>query len=319
MNHLRRAVIVGITGQDGTLLARNLHEEGYNVIGISSTCMTVNGKLLSSFSVCNEEDVKNLIADYQPSAVYYFAAYHASSEQKEEGSLPRSYQQYHIPHVVGPLNFLSAIYSLGSDCKFFYASSSLIYDGSLGPLQDEKTPPTPVGYYGITKLQGMHLCKYFRETHSIHASSGIMYTHESALRKPHFLSKKLIHAAHNIALGQQDFITLGNLNAQNDWGYAADFVKASEMIINLDHPDDYIIATGELHTVKEFADIVFNCFNLKASTHIHEDSKLLRRLSPPKAGDFSKIRQLCGWKPTLPFRFMVEKLVDDYLKMIHHG
>lgn len=310
-----RAVIVGFGGQDGTLLAKSLGEQGYEIIGVTRDSLVLKGKKLQTFSVGRVDEVKKFIQDYPPTEIYYLAAHHTSAEKDTGSYQPESYHQFHEVHVEGLLNFLSAIYDHAPACRLFYAASSLIFNGSIGPKQNEETPYSPVGFYGLTKLQGMYLCKHFRENYGIHASSGILYSHESALRKPWFLSKKLIVAAHEIGCGEREYLGIGSLQAENDWGYAPDYVEAFQLIAKLDTPQDFIVATGETHSVQEFAQIVFSCFGLDAKQHLVEDNALLGRVSPRKMGDFTKLNRATGWKPRQSFQAMVEKLVDNYLEL----
>lgn len=310
-------IIVGDLGQDGSLLKANLIKKGYRVVGLNRNginCSDSGMQLsLMQASLLDEGAVNLLVKNIQPAQIYYLAAHHSSSEQAGESASLSAYQPFHDTHVSGLINFLCAIVQHSPSCRLFYASSSLIFDGTHGPLQNENTPLTPTGYYGLTKSQGMLVCREFRKSHSVFASTGILYNHESHLRGDKFLSKKLILAARSIASGSADSITLGNLLARTDWGYAKDYVDAFQRILRINEPGDFVVATGETHSVAEFAEIVFNCFGLDYRRHVKEDSSMLSRTIPIKIGDSSKLRSMTGWQPTVSFSEMVETLVYEFL------
>ena len=309
----KRALVVGICGQDGTLLARCFARKGVHVVGISRDKLFLGREDAQPFSISDADSIEGLIKDLRPDEVYYLAAHHTSAESTEDNASPHSYEKYHHTHVGGLLNCLSAIKKHSLHSRLFYAASSLVYDGTNGPRQNENTPFSPVGFYGATKLQGLYLCRQFRETHGLFASVGILYSHESALRPDTFLSKKLISAAHQISKGQLDRVTVGSLKARNDWGYAPDYVEVFQKILNLSSPNDFVVASGESHSVRDFAAAVFERFGLDASKHVFETPGLLARGTPTKTGDISKLTSLTGWTPPRSFSCMVERLVDDYL------
>lgn len=315
-----RVVIVGIGGQDGTLLRLSLERRGIEVFGVGRQGVFRGDRLSSgfpaTFSTTRQEDVEHLVRVLQPDEVYYLAAHHTSSERCNTTDHPDNFIPFHKVHVDGFLNFLWAISQYSRHSRIFYAASSLVFDGSAGPVQNEDTAFSPVDYYGLTKMQGIYLCRHFRKSHGVHASAGILYSHESVLRKDTFLSKKLIRAAHEISLGLRDSIHVGSLQAQNDWGYAPDYVEAFESIVHQETPGDYVVATGEMHTVAEFARIVFDCFGLDEKHYVTENPDILNRVSLPKAGDATKLRQNTGWQPKQSFESMVERLVVDYLRAV---
>ncbi|MEY4591809.1 MAG: hypothetical protein RIR18_704 [Pseudomonadota bacterium] len=316
----RSAVIVGAGGQDGSLLRQSLERQGIEVVGVTRQAVFRGNEPMldfaDGFSVGDLASVEHLLGTIQPDEVYYLVAHHASSERDNGSDHPDNFKPFHQVHVEGFLNFLWAIHQYSRHSRIFYAASSLVFDGSIGPEQNEETPFSPVGFYGLTKMQGIWLCRQFRKSHGIHASSGILYSHESVFRRETFLSKKLIKAAHEIALGQRETIQVGSLLAQNDWGYAPDYVEAFQKIVRLDAPDDFVVATGETHTVAEFAQIVFSCFGLDASRCVREAPAVLSRVSPRKIGNATKLAKATGWKPGQPFQTMVKKLVADYLSTV---
>lgn len=315
------AIIVGDRGQDGTLLRASLEKKGFWVIGIGRDRISIPNQIANNvrvpFSVADSGQVVGLIKSVKPSSIYYLAAHHVSSEQNGSDSCPAEYQAYHEVHVSGLLNFLWAVRNHSPRSRLFYAASSLIFNGIHGPRQDEHTPFTPVGFYGLTKAQGILICREFRERYAIYAAGGILYNHESFLRSDKFLSKKLITAAHEISRGLRNELILGNLSAETDWGYAPDFVEAFQYILSADSPDDYVIATGESHSVGEFSKIVFECFGLNYLNYVHESTAILSRNVPRKVGDYTKLKRATGWKPRYDFSNMVQALVRDYLESIN--
>jgi GDPmannose 4,6-dehydratase len=313
------AIVVGASGQDGKILTASLESQNITVIGISRSSIIYkeNTFISKRFSIIDENDVSTLIQRVKPREVYYLAAHHVSSQQEEGQSNSADYDRYHETHVIGLLNFLCAIRDYSSHTRLFYASSSLIFDGSEGPIQNESTPFTPVGFYGLTKAQGIYICRDFKRRYNIFCSSGILYNHESIHRPGTFLSKKVIVAAHKISVGQLEEIYLGNLSSETDWGYAPDYVDAFQKILRIDHSDDFIIATGETHSVREFVQIVCESFGLNFSDHIRESPSVLKRKLQEKCGDSSKLRRATGWSPSLSFRSMVEKLVESYIQSLN--
>jgi GDPmannose 4,6-dehydratase len=312
------AVIIGDRGQDGTLLRSSLEKQKVDIIGIGRDAVTPliwhDKKFDANFSLLNPKHVSALLRTVQPREIYYLAAHHASAELHNNENNLAEYDKYHQTHVVGLLNFLSGIRIESPHSRLFYAASSLVFNGSNGPVQTESTPLSPVGFYGLTKAQGILLCREFRQKHGVYAASGILYNHESVYRNEKFLSKKLIAAAHRISLGLQSQLHLGNLSAESDWGFAPDFVEAFQHILRLQEADDFIIATGESHTVAEFAEIIFNQFGLNYKEYVREDELILGRRVPRKVGDFSKLQRATGWRPSCSFGEMGEKLAREFMK-----
>jgi GDPmannose 4,6-dehydratase len=265
-------------------------------------------------SIDDAEQVSALLQAVRPNEIYYLAAHHNSSEQSEVDNSPSEYEIYHRTHVVGLLNFLWAIRRHSPDSRLFYAASSLVFSGIHGPIQNEDTQFTPHGYYGLTKAQGIMVCREFRRSHGVFAAAGILYNHESALRSDKFLSKKIIASAHRISLGLEEELILGNLAAETDWGYAPEYIEAFQRILRTNTPDDFVVATGESHSVAEFAQIAFSCFGLDFQKYVVENQRMLNRIVPRKVGDNSKLKIATGWTPTLNFENMVRKLVNDYLE-----
>ena len=213
-------------------------------------------------------------------------------------------------HVTGLLHFLQAIKERSSQCRLFYAASSLIFGDAPGEAQDEQTPLNPTCVYGITKATGVQCCRLFRATHGVFSSVGILYNHESALRRETFVSQKIVQGAWRIQRGQETKLVLGDLSAEVDWGYAPDFTEAMTKILALDAPDDFVIATGELHSIREFVTIAFGCLGLDWRKHVEEDPALLGRKRSTRRGNPAKLQALCGWRPSVSFEEMIHLLIE---------
>lgn len=312
----KRTIVVGHTGQDGTLLVRDLQQRGDEIIGISRSKRLTITLLPSEIKgdITNKVDVNALMQDFRPDEIYYLAAHHTSSESGGvRATLHEQFESAQSTHVTGLLNFLSAIAEKSPSTRLFYASSSLVFSGENGEIQDETTPLTPQGFYGITKAQGMWLCREVRSHHNVFASVGILYNHESCLRPPGFLSAKIIQTAIRISQGSKEKLEIGNLSSKVDWGYAKDYVSAFQKILAADRPGDFIVATGEAHTVEEFIHIVFNYFGLDPNSYVVENKKILSRTPPVKIGDAQKLRNMTGWKPSLGYTEFVIQLIEDHL------
>lgn len=316
MSKVSRAIIVGAGGQDGRLLSGSLESQGIETVGVFRQHIYHPSGEKQQFSIFNQEQIESLLTDYQPNCIYYLAAHHTSSEQGHIENSALAYDAFHQAHVVGLHHFLEGLRRVAPTARLFYASSSLIFDGSVGPKQSEETPFGPIGYYGLTKLQGMMLCRHYRQECNVFAACGVLYSHESPYRQASYLSKKIISAVHLLSRGEGEKVRVGDLNAVNDWGYAADYVEAFQKIIDAVTPSDYVVATGEAHTVGEFAQIVCDQFNLKLSDCIVEDRTLPLRRTGPRVGDFSKLQRDTNWSPKQPFEQMVKTLVNDHLKAL---
>jgi len=316
MHSSKTAIIVGHRGQDGTLLSANLSERGYEIIGIGRSESSWGGVVSNRVvDVGDPGIVRQLLGEVGPCDIYYLAAYHSSSERSDAPvSQAELFTQSQAVHVTGLLNFLSAMVEVIPQSRLFYAASSLVFSGKHGEVQDEETPLEPVGMYGITKAQGMWLCREFREKQKIFAACGILYNHESYLRPCSFLTTKIIQAAINIAAGGADKLEVGRLSAKVDWGYAADYVNAFRAILALDSPDDFIMATGKVHSVEQFIEAVFGYFSLDWREHVVVNQGLLFREQPVKRGNPSKLQDRTGIALSRPFSEFVRMLIEDHLQ-----
>src|SRR5581483_8894819 len=254
---MKRAVIVGSEGQAGRILFDQLAGTGAAVLGIGSNrTRSTTPDSPVGIDITNRSEVLETVRAWQPDEIYYLAAYHHSSEDKT-GDDAELFERSFEVHVCGLIHFLEAMKQHAPDARLFYAASSLVFGTPSHSPQNEDTPLAPQCVYGITKVAGIHSCRFYRESHDLHVSVGILYNHESPLRRAGFVSQKIVRAAIAIARGSREKLVLGDLSARVDWGYAPDFTEAMQRIVRLTEPDDYIIATGEAHSVQEFVEIAF--------------------------------------------------------------
>jgi GDPmannose 4,6-dehydratase len=316
----RKALIVGCNGQDGTLLRMSLLSKNIEIIGIARNQVirfTQNSNNNSCEEVreiiLNNSELKRLLNEFKPTEVYYLAAHHTSSEILEPESSDE-YVKCNNTHVIGLLNILNIIRDLSPSTRLFYASSALVFSGNDCLEKTKETSAiAPIGYYGLTKAQGVLICEYYRRKYSIHISVGHLFNHESHLRQPHYLSHKIISTARRISKGGKDKLIIGNLQSIADWGYAPDFVEAFQSIVTHDSPETFIISTGEARTVEEFVSRVFEYFKLDYSSYVIEDSSIQKRKTPPRVGDPSKLFHATNWRPTCDFPAMITKLINDHV------
>ncbi len=312
----KTALIVGDRGQDGTYLTQLLKQNEYHVIGINKSGVTYDeAQVHGPIALESYAQVQNIISEYKPAEIYYLAAAHHSSEEQREEIHQGLINSLSV-HVHGVLNFLEAIRLFSPLSKFFYAASSHLFGNPDEFPQKETTPFRPICQYGITKATGVEICRLYRKDKGLFCSVGILYNHESSLRSLKFLSKKIVSTVVKIKLGLQHELVLGNLEAAVDWGHAKDFVKAMHSILQLAQPDDFIIATGKLHTVENFASIAFNLLDLKSSDYIKENKSLIKKKGHniPLCGDTSKICRVAKWKPQYSFETMIEEMVFNEIK-----
>ncbi len=296
---MKQCAIIGCHGQDGKLLTEQLQAEGQNVIGVGRNALDIT----------NRTEVAAFLSKLKPAELYYLAAFHHSSEDKvkiEEGELfDRSFEV----HLHGLISFLEGIKQCLPECRLLYTASSHVFGEPVRSPQNENTPLRPRNVYAISKAAGMEACRYYRQNHSLFATNAILYNHESHHRKSQFVSQKIVRGALSIKRGNQDKLTLGNLDASIDWGYAPDYVEAMRRCIRLKHSDDFIVATGEIHTVREFVEIVFEEVGLDWKKYVEVNPCLLAKPHFPLKGDATKLRLATGWQPSINFPTMVRSLV----------
>ena len=294
------ALVIGAGGQDGRLLSEQLSREGRSVTGIRR----------GALDLTNASAVRALVGAERPGEIYYLAAYHHSSQDNppEPGAL---FRESFAVHVDGLLNVLESVRLEAPDARVFYAASSHCF-GSQPPVrvQDESTPLNPDNVYGITKTAGVHACRHYRNDHGVFASVGFLYNHESPYRRPEFVTSKIIRAAVDIRRGRRDKLVLGDLSAEVDWGYAADYVDAMTRVVRLGRADDFVVATGEPHTVREFAELAFSGVGLDWREHVEENPGIITKRKLGLVGNPAKLKAATGWSPTVTFAELIRRLLD---------
>ncbi|ASS96784.1 GDP-mannose 4,6-dehydratase [Peribacillus simplex] len=318
---MKTALITGITGQDGSYLAELLLEQGYKVYGLKRRTATPN--LENIKSLINEidfisgdlRDITSLTEAVQlakPDEIYNLAA------QSFVGDSWR--QPIYTGEVtgLGVTNMLEAIRQAKPDARFYQASSSEMFGKVLETPQKETTPFYPRSPYGVAKVYGHWITVNYRESYDMYACSGILFNHESPRRGIDFVTRKVTDAVAKIKLGIQDKLHLGNIDSKRDWGFAGDYVKAMWLMLQQDEPDDYVIATGETHTVKEFVEIAFEHVGLNWQEHVVQDPQFMRPAEVDiLLGDPSKAKQKLKWEPQINFEQLVKMMVDQDLENYH--
>ena len=308
---MKKAIIVGCEGQDGRFLYNLLLGKGYEIVGIDiQTVRCSTEAKLPPVDISHAGAVADLIIHMKPDEVYYLAAFHHSSEDKQVENIELFKRSYSV-HVVSLINFLEAITRHSKETRLFYASSSHIFGNPSTAIQDENTPINPNCIYGITKTDGLFTCRFYRNNHSIFTSVGILYNHESSLRHERFVSRKIIKGAVAIKKGKQKKLILGDLNAGIDWGYAPDYVDAMYRMLNHHEPDDFVVATGVSHTVQEFAQLAFDFLGLDYRKYVEENHCIMTKKAYRRIGNAMKLKELTGWKPSVDFGQMIMFMIAE--------
>ncbi|MBI5177892.1 MAG: GDP-mannose 4,6-dehydratase [Nitrospinae bacterium] len=308
----KKAVIVGLSGQDGHYLNALLSGKGYEVTGLSSTrAIAPDGRMLPPVDITNPGEVETLVRAVRPDEVYYLAAVHQSSQDRMANGDGDLFIKSMAVNVVGLVNFLNAAKKNAPGTRLFYAASSHVFGAPEGEMQDERTPFDPVCIYGISKTAGVRACRFFHAEHGVFASAGILFNHESPVRKPQFVSRKIVDTAKAIKEGREEKLVLGNLDSRVDWGYAPDFADAMHRILQADGPDSFVVATGELHSIREFVEEVFGLLGLDWQKHVTVDPSIVtKKPRHPLAGKAHKLRSVTGWRPSVDFPGLIRKLVE---------
>ncbi len=315
---MKKALITGIAGQDGSYLAELLLSKGYEVYGVDREQVIVGGNntlknianiydkiSLAGNSLSDADSVKELIGLIRPDECYHLAgSTFVEYSPQEEFSVLRN-------NITGVHYLLAAIKEISPLCRFFFAGSSEMFGTVEHSPQNEDTPFNPRSIYGISKAAGYHLIKYYRDYHGLFACSGILYNHESTRRGKDFVTKKIVSTAVKIKLGMEKILTLGNMDAARDWGYALDYVNAMHLMLQKENPEDYVLASGELHTVKELVEIVFSHLSLDPHKCVKTDPELFRPLEKiPLVGNPAKAEKNFKWHRTKSFREMIIEMIE---------
>ena len=300
---MKTALITGITGQDGSYLAEYLLEKGYSVVGIKRRTSLIttdrvdhlinnNNFELVYGNLIDGGSIHRILMKYQPDEIYNLGA---QSHVRVSFDTPEETAEI---GAMGTLRLLEAVRNVCPKARFYQASSSEMFGDNPEYPQNEDTCLQPASPYACAKVFSHHLVRNYRESYGIHASSGILFNHESPRRGETFVTRKITIAAAKIKMGLQDKLYLGNLDAKRDWGYAADYVKAMWLMLQQDEPDDYVIATGKMYSVREFLELVFDHAGLDIEKHVEIDKRLFRPHEVPVLlGDGRKAREKLKWVP----------------------
>jgi len=309
----KRALIVGSDGQDGRILAQCFQRRNIPYLGVGrGTTKGFEIQWDGTADITRYEHVVRLIQKVAPDEIYYLAAYHHSSEDVLRDPLETERSSYQV-NTLGFIHFLEAVHKHRPEAKIFYAASSLIFGDGTGSPLDEESPLNPTTSYGVAKAASVFHSRAYRKK-GVFVSNGILFNHESCYRAGKFLSSKVIQAALSIKNGSRAPLTLGDLSALVDWGYAPDFVEAFQRVLELKDPGDFVIATGTAHSVQEFVEIAFSALELNWRDHVKEDSSVISRKLPPLIGNSGKLTRLTGWRPSHTFEEMVRLLVSEHAK-----
>ena len=322
MGKERVALITGITGQDGSYLAELLLSKQYKGVGCKRRTSTICTEridhiyedpnlILEYFDLNDSSCMWKLLSKHKPTEIYNLAA---QSHVRVSFDVPENTVD---GVALGTLRLLEAMRHIVPDARFYQASSSEMYGDNPEYPFDEQSRLMPASPYACAKVFAHNLVRNYRESYGLHVSSGILFNHESPRRGETFVTRKITLAAARIKLGLQDKLYLGNLEAHRDWGYAADYVKAMWLMLQQDHPDDYVISTGETHTVEEFLYHVFDAAGLDPKEYVEIDERLFRPHEVPYLlGDSTKAQEKLGWKPETKFKKLAELMYNsDYEKI----
>jgi GDPmannose 4,6-dehydratase len=312
---MKRAVVLGSAGQDGFFLTQQLRERGYGVVGVDVSQVTAtepSEALPAELDLCDRAAVSRFIAALEEVELLFFlAAFHHSSEETHETDVAELLKKSFALHVDSWVNVLDGLARHAPRCRSFYAASSHVFGNPVQAVQDEDTPFRPTNAYGITKAAGVEVTRYFRNRGQ-HTSAGILYNHESERRQAKFVSQRIAHgaaqAARAVKVGESYALELGALSAVVDWGYAPDYTRAMLDIVDHDIADDYVIASGQPHTVADFCAAAFGALGLDWRDFVVERPGRVTKQLAPLVGNATKLRGL-GWAPRVTFEEMVRAMV----------
>lgn len=324
----KRALITGITGQDGSYLAELLLDKGYDVYGIIRRSSSFNtGRIDHIYQDPHEKgsrlhllygdlndasSIHKILADVRPDEIYNLAT---QSHVRVSFDIPEYTSDV---TALGPLRILEAMRQLGlKDTRFYQASSSEMFGKVQAVPQTEETPFYPRSPYAVGKLYGHWITKNYRESYGMFACSGILFNHESPRRGETFVTRKITHAVARIKAGLQDKLYLGNLDSKRDWGYAKEYVEAMWLMLQQDEPDDYVIATNETHTIKEFLEVAFSRAGLNWEDYVEFDERYVRPAEVDLLiGDATKAKEKLGWSPKTSFKELAELMTDADIELL---
>ncbi len=317
---MKKALITGVTGQDGSYLAEFLLEKGYEVIGMVRRTSTVNFDRIKHIQdritivpgdLLDQVSLIEILKEHRPQEVYNLAA---------QSFVPTSWNQPVFTGEVtalGVTRLLDAIRIVDPEIRFYQASSSECFGKVRESPQNEKTPFYPRSPYGVAKVYGHWITVNYRESYGILACSGLLFNHESPRRGLEFVTRKVSYGAAKIKLGLADQLRMGNLEARRDWGYAGDYVRAMWLMLQQDEPDDYVVAMGEAHSVRELLEEAFGYLGLDYQEYVVVDPQFIRPAEVDYlVGDATKAREVLGWEPTVSFSQLVQMMVDADMALL---
>jgi GDPmannose 4,6-dehydratase len=315
---VKRAVITGITGQDGSYLAEFLLGQGYEVVGMVRRSSTVTFERIAHIQddielvtgdLLDEASLIKVLSDHRPAEVYNLAA---------QSFVQTSFSQPVLTGEttgLGVTRLLDAIRNVDADIRFYQASSSEMFGKVVETPQRESTPFHPRSPYGVAKVYGHWITVNYRESYDLHASSGMLFNHESPRRGLEFSTRKITHGVARIKLGVDTELRMGNLDGKRDWGFAGDYVRAMWLMLQQDQPDDFVVATGQTHSVREFCKLAFAHVGLDYNEFVTVDQKFFRPAEVDLlVGDATKARDVLGWTPEVSFAELVRMMVDADLE-----
>jgi len=317
---MKKALITGITGQDGSYIAEFLLQKGYTVVGLKRRTSVINTSNIDHLydnpnlklqygSLNDVGSMYRILQEYRPDEIYNLAA---QSHVRTSFDVP---EETVDSVAMGVMRLLEACRNVVPNARFYQASSSEMYGDNMDPMKNEETRMTPASPYACAKLFSHNLVRNYRVGYGMHSSTGILFNHESPRRGETFVTRKITRAVARIKLGKQDKLFLGNLDAKRDWGFAGDYVEAMWLMLQQDQPDDYVIATGECYSVKEFVERVFALADLDYKKYLEIDSRLYRPHEVPfLQGDASKARKKLGWTPKTSFNDLIKMMYEADLQ-----
>jgi len=320
---MRRALITGITGQDGSYLAEFLLDKGYKVYGLIRRSSTINFERIAHLQdrvellpgdLLDSSSLMSALQKSEPEEVYNLAS---------QSFVPTSWSQPVLTGeftALGVTRLLEAVRVVNPKVRFYQASSSEMFGMVDETPQNEGTRFYPRSPYGVAKLYGHWITVNSRESYGLYACSGILFNHESPRRGIEFVTRKVTYAVARIQAGLQRRLAIGNLDAERDWGFAGEYVEAMWKMLQQDKPEDYVIATGETHTVQELLELAFSYAGLDWHDHVDVDPNLIRRAEVHHLrGDYSKAKRQLGWQPTVTFQKLIRMMVDADLERVKAG
>ncbi|MGH9153551.1 MAG: GDP-mannose 4,6-dehydratase [Acidimicrobiales bacterium] len=316
----RRALITGITGQDGSYLAELLLDQGYEVLGMVRRSSTVNFERIAhiqdritivSGDLLDVMSIVKVLSDHRPAEVYNLAAQSFVQTSFDQAVLTGE------TTALGVTRVLDAIRIVDPAIRFYQASSSEMFGKVVEVPQTETTPFHPRSPYGVAKVYGHWITVNYRESYGLHASSGMLFNHESPRRGLEFVTRKITHGVARIKLGLGSTLALGNLDARRDWGFAGDYVRAMWLMLQQEAPGDYVVATGEAHSVRDFCELAFGSVGLDYRDHVVTDPRFMRPAEVDLLiGDATRAREVLGWQPETTLGAMVSAMVEADLDLV---